>query len=560
MPLLIGGRRLRNAPAELADKLLQLAVDVAPLAHAVEREEMLAAGLVQLAAGFPVLERFLEELPQLQPGKEIGFLVVELFLRFVGRGSPIARPLARILHRERGGDDEHLAQRVLRFRRENHAADARVHRQLRNLPSRFGELVFVVDRAQLGEQRIAVLDRLGSRRIDERKFLDRAKAERLHPQDHVGERRAQHFGISERRARVELLLGVEADADPARDPAAAAGALLGRSLGDVFDAQLLDLAAVAVALQARETRVHHVADPGHGERGLRNVGREHDAPAAVRLEYALLLIGREAREQGQDFGVRRVVFSQRLRRLPDLALARQEHEDVALTLARQVLRRVADRLVEIVVFVLGLDRTVTDLHRVEAPRNLDDGSAVEVPREALGIDGRRGDDELEIRAPREELLHIAEQEVDVEAAFVRLVDDQRVVLAQLAIPLSLGEQNAVGHDLDIRTRADFVRETDLVADGTARLGLQLLGDAGGGGARGNPARLGMPDKAVDAATDGETDLGQLSGLARAGFAAHDDDLVRGNRFCDLLAPLADRQLGRKLRARRERAAPLDLGW
>jgi len=70
----------------------------------------------------------------------------------------------------------------------------------------------------------------------------------------------------------------------------------------------------------------------------------------------------------------------------------------------------------------------------------------------------------------------------------------------------------------------------------------------------------MPDKAVDAATDGETDLGQLSGLARAGFAAHDDDLVRGNRFCDLLAPLADRQLGRKLRARRERAAPLDLGW
>jgi len=65
---------------------------------------------------------------------------------------------------------------------------------------------------------------------------------------------------------------------------------------------------------------------------------------------------------------------------------------------------------------------VTDLHRVKAPGNLDDGSALEVLREPLGIDGRRGDDELEIRPPREELLHIAEQEVDVEAAFVRLVD------------------------------------------------------------------------------------------------------------------------------------------
>src|SRR5258708_2565425 len=110
-----------------------------------------------------------------------------------------------------------------------------------------------------------------------------------------------------------------------------------------------------------------------GERGLRDVGREHDAPAAVRLEYALLLLRREPREQGQDLGVRRVVFPQRLRRLPDFALARQENEDVALTLARQLLRRVADRLVQIVVFVPGLDRVVTDLHRVEAPGNLDDG-------------------------------------------------------------------------------------------------------------------------------------------------------------------------------------------
>ena len=69
-----------------------------------------------------------------------------------------------------------------------------------------------------------------------------------------------------------------------------------------------------------------------------------------------------------------------------------------------------------------------------------------------------------------------------------------------------------------------------------------------------------PDEAVDAAADVETNLGQLGGLARAGFAAHDDDLMRGDGLCDLLAPLADRQLGRKLRARRERAAPLDLGW
>src|SRR3989442_14655294 len=98
-----------------------------------------------------------------------------------------------------------------------------------------------------------------------------------------------------------------------------------------------------------------------------------------------------------------MVLAQRLRRLADLALARQEHEDVALTLARELLRRVADRLVEIVVFVLRLDRVVTDLHRVEPPGYLDGGSAIEMLREPLGVDGRRGDDQLQIRAPREEL-------------------------------------------------------------------------------------------------------------------------------------------------------------
>src|SRR6266581_5272059 len=67
MNLLIGGGRPGNAPAQLDDQLLQLPVDIAPLAHAVEREKMLAAGLVELAAGFPVLERFLKELPELQP-------------------------------------------------------------------------------------------------------------------------------------------------------------------------------------------------------------------------------------------------------------------------------------------------------------------------------------------------------------------------------------------------------------------------------------------------------------------------------------------------------------
>ncbi len=154
--------------------------------------------------------------------------------------------------------------------------------------------------------------------------------------------------------------------------------------------------------------------------------------------------------------MRGMMLPQRLRRLADLAFAGQEHEDVALAPARQLVRRVADRVVEIVVVAIRLDRVVADLHGIEPPRNLDDrrrsSVRLEMLRETLRVDRRGSDDELKIRTPRQELLYVPEQEVDVEAALVRLVDDQRVVLAKLAVSLRLGEQDAVGHDLDVGAR------------------------------------------------------------------------------------------------------------
>jgi hypothetical protein len=56
-------------------------------------------------------------------------------------------------------------------------------------------------------------------------------------------------------------------------------------------------------------------------------------------------------------------------------------------------------------------------------------------REALGIERGRGDDHLEIRPLRQQLAQVAEQEIDVEAALVRLVDDQRVVGRQQRVAL-----------------------------------------------------------------------------------------------------------------------------
>ncbi len=73
------------------------------------------------------------------------------------------------------------------------------------------------------------------------------------------------------------------------------------------------------------------------------------------------------------------------------------------------------------------ERPVAHLDRVGAPGHLDDRRVAEVLGEPFGVDGGRGDDELEVGPARQQLLEVAEQEVDVQAALVRLVDDDRVV-------------------------------------------------------------------------------------------------------------------------------------
>ena len=175
--------------------------------------------------------------------------------------------------------------------------------------------------------------------------------------------------------------------------------------------------------------------------------------------------------------------------------------------------------------------------------------------EALRVDGGRGDDDLEVGAGGQQPLQVAEDEVDVQAALVRLVDDQRVVAQQLPVPLHLGQQDPVGHHLDPGAVAGLVGEPHLVADGRADLGAQFLGDAFGHGARRDPAGLGVADLAGDAAAEFQADLRQLGGLARAGLARDDDDLVVADGRGYLVLPLADRQL-RRIGDHRHGLAPL----
>src|SRR2546426_11709992 len=83
-------------PIELAQRPRELRRYIAPFAHARDREEVLAAGLLHFV---------FEQLGELQEAEEIRTLIGEARMAFVRRRRPVERPLARVLHRERAGDD-----------------------------------------------------------------------------------------------------------------------------------------------------------------------------------------------------------------------------------------------------------------------------------------------------------------------------------------------------------------------------------------------------------------------------------------------------------------------
>ena len=246
-----------------------------------------------------------------------------------------------------------------------------------------------------------------------------------------------------------------------------------------------------------------------------------------------------------------------VRGFTNFALAGQEDQNIAgaVRAEPELIDRIGNRVIEVVVARFFI-RPIALLDRKHAARHHDDrrwnrqsrhaarlgiatgpqrtGHGGKVVGKALRINRRRGDDHFQVWPARQQLAQIAEQKIDVQTALVGLVNDDGVVSIKQRIGLRLGQQNAVGHELDGRIAAQPVLKTHLVADHIAQRGFQFFGDAFGHTGGGNPARLGvayqfgaLARRVVKlAAPDAQRNFRQLRGLARAGFAADNDDLVR----------------------------------
>ena len=386
---------------------------------------------------------------------------------------------------------------------------------------------------------------LGGRAVDEGESVDIAQIEGEHSEDHARERRAEDLRLGVKGAAEEVLLAEKPDTDPVLDPAAAALPLIGAASRYRPDGKAGRPRAGIVLSDPGQSRVDHKTDVRNGDRGFRHIGCNDDLPCRRRSEDTLLLRCGKPREEGKDGSPFPETSGEKAAGFPDVLFRRHEDQDIApFTPFHEIFNRPNGRLDGRdfpLFFQFGVEGFITDLDGIEPPGDLDDRRVAESPRELLRIDGCRGDDDVKVLPSLKEGFQNTEDEIDIEAPLVGLVDNDRVVGAKQRIVMGFHEQDPVGHNLQEGIVRGPVVEADLVTDRPADLFPHLFGDPAGDGSRRDPPRLGTADQPCEPSTGFQAHLRDLGGLPGAGLPGDDDDGMPPDGSDDITLSLQDRQ-------------------
>jgi len=172
-----------QAPAALPGQVAQLLIEVKPLQHALPVQEFPAAQLAKLVAG-NCLALCPQVLPKLQQSRKIGFFINESLMRLIRRGLLFQRPFTRVLDTEPRRQHQHVFQASCFGACLHHSGQPHIKRPARQRPAEPGGGAGPINRRQLEQQLVGVIDHPRSRVIDKRKVFHRTQAHGQHPQDH----------------------------------------------------------------------------------------------------------------------------------------------------------------------------------------------------------------------------------------------------------------------------------------------------------------------------------------------------------------------------------------
>ena len=291
-----------------------------------------------------------------------------------------------------------------------------------------------------------------------------------------------------------------------------AGALLRRGTRDAQRGQAGQAGAGVQPGRAPPAAIHHDAHAGHGQRGLGDRGRQHDAAGVRGAQRAVLGVGRQLAVQRQHQGA--AALQGRLG-AADFGHAGEEGEDVS----GMVRQRGADGAGQGVGQVARLGDVaggVADGDRKHAAGAFHDFRAHQ-GREAGAIGG--GGHRKQTQFGAQHGLQVEAEcqgEVGFQRALVDFVQDDRGDAIQARIGLQAAHEQPLGDDFYPRVGGDGGVQPRAEADSAAELFTQQRGHARGGGPGGKAARLQHQDFAAAAPGGVQQGQGDERGLAGAG--------------------------------------------
>ncbi len=369
--------------------------------------------------------------------------------------------------------------------RDEDRGQARADRKALDAAAAIGEPA-VLHQLELLEQRDGGVDSIHRRRLEPR---ERARV--AAPGHDVEHRPRQIDAMNLRLAVRPQSIGPvpQAQRQAGTKPAGAAGALIGRVLGNAFGLEAVHGAVGVVARDLLQPDVDDRGDARHRQRGLGDVGREDDAATARGFEGAVLRARVERAVKLDDFD-RLGRCRQRGRDVTggtvDLRRAREKAQHVAGGLVERGAYRRCRRRAGLVSHVDGMQR----------PGHVDYRTTVEECGNARGVDRRRHHQQPQIVARRPRLSRQRDAEVGVDAALVELVEDDGTERRQQRILLQPRGQDAFSGEEDAGLWTELTLEANVPSDLAANRPTALVSDAARQTARRDPSRLQHDHRAV----------------------------------------------------------------
>ena len=158
---------------------------------------------------------------------------------------------------------------------------------------------------------------------------------------------------------------------------------------------------------------------------------------------------------------------------------------------RQEAQRVAARGGQHLIQCLGhrLARSVADRQRMQGTRHINHRAVAQEARHRRRLQCRRHYQDAKVRSCEPRLASQRQTQVGVNAAFVKLIDDQGRDVAEQRIILEVGRENAFGDDQQSRIGSRLRLEADMPSHFPSQCPATLVGNATGHGPGRDPARL-----------------------------------------------------------------------